>query len=114
MSERSKRRWLLLVGLGVCALGTGCQAAAEVGSRAIAAAVGDAIKSAREGGPSTDPVAASEPTASFETPCRKKQREWRKKDGNPRAEPPPYLRCGEKGVWPDENEVRSAGSTPGF
>ncbi len=112
MNQR-RLRCLVLLGLVACASGAGCSAAADLGARAAVAVVEGALKAGNDSAANAPPDAPqTEP--SNETPCRKKLREWREADGNPRADPPPHLRCGPKGEWPDESEVLRPGSTPGL
>ena len=106
-------RWVMLVGFAGHALCAGCAPAADLGMKMAGAVVESALKDGPKGAESAPP-ATTEREPPNETPCRKKQRVWREADGNPRAEPPPHLRCGPKGEWPDESEVRRAGSSPGL
>lgn len=91
----------------------GCSAAADLGVRAAAAIVEGALKGGSSGGSSSPAPAATAEEPPAESACRKKLRAWREA-GNERADPPPHLRCGPNGEWPDENDVRSTTSSPGF
>ena len=113
MNHRRTRCWFLLVGLVSGALSAGCAPAADLGMRFAGAVVEQALKPGTGGSASAVPEAATD-VPPGETPCRKKLREWQKVEGNPRAEPPAHLRCGPHGEWPDESEVRRAGSSPGL
>jgi hypothetical protein len=113
MNERRMLRWSVIVGFAGHVLCAGCAPAADIGMRMAGAMVEGAMNEGGKSAASAPPEAtASEPPN--ETPCRKKLREWREADGNPRAEPPPHLRCGPEGEWPDESEVRRGGSAPGL
>lgn len=116
MREKRRRRWPAVVGL-LCAVTLGgCAQALDLGGRAAGAVLESALKAGADGASKSDaPQPQSAPDAPpGETPCRKKQREWRKAQGESREEPPPHLRCGPAGEWPDESEVLHGRPVPGF
>jgi hypothetical protein len=92
---------------------TGCgAAAADLAGKAAVAVLDAALSpshSSGTGATTTNAGPLDSTSLPSETPCRKKQREWREKEGNPRIEPPVHLRCGPKGDWPDEDDVRATG-----
>lgn len=101
---------LVVVVLG----GSGCAAGAKLGGSFLGALLGGLLSpsSSAAGSSGQEPLVSTETTADGETPCRQKQGEWRRAEGNPRTEPPAYLRCGPHGEWPDEAELRTAGRPP--